>query len=438
MKVVILVPRREDGGHRDALWAWCRARWEREYPWPVVEGHHRDGLFNRSAALNLAAKQAGDWDVAVIIDADVWTNPDAVREAVRLAAESGSMVLPYSIRKDVTEAGTEFVTAGGEGSWEGFVRRRYKNLVSSVVVVPRSLWDTVGGFDEAFRGWGAEDDAFAVACETFGGIIRLGGDVWHFWHPSTPDGRKRSQSYVANAARGMRYKRAAGKPDEIRAIQREAAVLSQYADVPSVGIPRILHRVVPERTEHQAEEWWSEFEMLHPGWTLMTHRDPLDPADWPLTAPHWAKAENGAQFADLIRLEALLKWGGVYVDQDVQPFRSFEPLIHLYAFAAWENERCIPNAVLGAVQGHPAVRACLQTMLDRIPGPTWQAGPKVFTEILPDRDDVLLLPPGSFYAVDYRAADKDRQLAGFNPKHHPWAFCLHWYAGSWLEKEGVA
>jgi hypothetical protein len=432
MNVVILVPRREDGGHRDALWAWCRARWEAEYPWPVFEGHHRDGLFNRSAALNLASSLAGEWDVAVIIDADVWANPDAVREAVRLAAEAPRMVLPYTIRKDVNEPGTALVMGGAEGSWDRFVRRTYRRLVSSVVVVSRSLWDTVGGFDETFRGWGGEDDAFAISCEAFGGIARLPGDVWHFWHPSAPNG-KGSPSHTANYARVSRYHAASGNRDAIRALRAEA-----IPEQPLVGIPRILHRTVPERTEPQAEEWWGGFETLHPGWRLMTHRDPLDPADWPLTAPHWSKAANGAQFADLIRLEALLRWGGVYVDQDVQPFRSFEPLLPLSAFAAWENERCVPNAVMGAVPNHPAVRACLDMMLLRLPGPTWKAGPGVLTDVLPGRDDVLLLPPGSFYAVDYRDADRAAKMRDFKPKLHPWAFVLHWYAGSWLEKEGVA
>ena len=72
VNTVILVPRRDDNGYRDELWAWTKAWWEREQShMPIIEGYHTDGLFNRSAAINTAARIAGDWDVAVIIDADV-------------------------------------------------------------------------------------------------------------------------------------------------------------------------------------------------------------------------------------------------------------------------------------------------------------------------------------------------------------------------------
>ena len=61
MKPVILVPRRDDNGPRDELWNFCRAWWEREQShMPIVEGYHTDGLFNRSAAVNRAARLAGD------------------------------------------------------------------------------------------------------------------------------------------------------------------------------------------------------------------------------------------------------------------------------------------------------------------------------------------------------------------------------------------
>ena len=63
--------------------------------------------------------------------------------------------------------------------------------MSSVVVVSRKQWDIIGGFDEQFRGWGFEDTAFAAAAETFGGIIRMDGEVIHFWHPTAARGQAR-------------------------------------------------------------------------------------------------------------------------------------------------------------------------------------------------------------------------------------------------------
>jgi hypothetical protein len=82
MRTVFLVPRRNDNGPRDKLWAYCRARWETYFPdIPIFEGHHDDGPFNRSAAVNRAAKLAGEWDLGIVIDSDV--------TPVRLAGPGG-------------------------------------------------------------------------------------------------------------------------------------------------------------------------------------------------------------------------------------------------------------------------------------------------------------------------------------------------------------
>lgn len=432
MNTVILVPRRDDNGPRDELWAWCKAWWEREQShMPIIEGYHTEGPFNRSSALNRASALAGDWDVAVIIDSDVICNADRVKEAVEIAHETGTMVLPHSVRKDLNPRGSLLIRQGFDGSWERHVGRQYSAenghpSVSSVVVVPRRLWDTIGGFDEAFRGWGFEDTAFAACAETFGGITRMDGEVWHFWHPTATEGKRGTRTWSFNSAKGQRYRAAIGNPEAIRALQSEGQPASA-----GEGIPRILHRVVPERTSTEVEKWWRTFADLHPDWELMTHRDPLKPEEWPLTAGKWADVSSGAQLADLIRLEALLRWGGVYVDSDVEPIRALDTLLPLQAFAAWEDERCVPNAVMGALPSHPAIRECLDLTLSRIPGPVWPAGPGVTTEVLVGRSDVLLLPPGTFYPVSYKGPDRKGRMR--DTPRSPWTFAIHHYEGSWLD-----
>jgi hypothetical protein len=438
VRTVILVPRRDGQVDRDLVWAWVRQWWRDHFPeMELFEGHHDEGLFNRSAAVNRAAGGAdweapAPWDVAVIIDSDVICNPDRVRQAVELAAETGRMVLPFDHRKDLKPAGNQSVMAGYTGSWERFVRHVYSDMCSSVVVVRRSLWDDVGGFDETFAGWGFEDNAFAAACETFAGapLVKIPGDLWHFWHPTAAEGKRGTATHERNKARADRYLAVRGDRDATRALRATAAPSFEHR--PS-GIPKILHRVVPERTTAEVERWWAEFAAMHPDWELRTHRDPLNPADWPETSHKWADVENGAQLADLIRLEALWRWGGIYVDSDVEPWRPLDSLLPLSAFAAWEDERTVPNAVMGAVPSHPAIRECLDLMLARIPGPTWEAGPGVTTSILPGRSDVLLLPAESFYPVWYRDPERDRKMN--DPKRrqrHPASFALHRYHGSWL------
>lgn len=436
MKVAILVPRRDGVADRDALWAWCKAWWARHFPdWPIVEGHHDEGPFNRAAAINTAARLAGDWDAALIIDSDAICDPGRVRQAVEMAFAEDRLVLPFRQRKDLTARGTEVVMSGWEGSWDRprLWGRTFTDMVSTIVAVSRRLWDaTEGGFDEAFRGWGWEDNAFAAMCETFGSgpVHRIEGDAWHLYHAPQAEVGRQHPLHKANRARYQLYHAAKGDPDRIRALRQKPVELATDG-----LIPRIIHRVVPEQTSPTSERWWQEFAQLHPGWRLMTHRDPLDPADWPLTSPSWRHAKSGAALADLVRLEALLRWGGFYVDSDIQPLRSLDPLRIAGAVAAWEDERCIPNAFLGAPPEHNAIRDCLELTLRRAPkGDVWKAGPGVTTEVLAGRDDTIILPPGAMYPVHYRDPERDRLMREFDPAAHPWAFGLHWYAASWTKE----
>ena len=196
MNVRLIVPRRADRGHRDRLWRFCRAYWERELPgWEIVEGHHDDGPFNRAAAINRAA--VGGWDVAVIVDADVIVDAELVARAATQAPTTGRMTLPFQTRWSLNRQGTEKILSGDEkGSWRPWAAGKQTFNVSTCLAVPRRLWDQIGGFDERFVGWGGEDDAFAAAARALGGTIdRLPGDAWHLFHEQSPWRDHRSPLY---------------------------------------------------------------------------------------------------------------------------------------------------------------------------------------------------------------------------------------------------
>lgn len=435
-RVVILVPRREGVPERDLNWSWIRDWWRNNLPeFEIFEGSHELGLFNRSCAINRAAgyadwKQPEPWDVAIIIDADVICDPARVRAAVAQAQTTGRMVMPFNVRYDLNEAGSKQVMDGFHGSWRPFIRHTYNQMVSSVNVVTRQLWNDVGGFDEGFIGWGFEDNAFCVACRTFGGgeEIRIQGDLWHFFHRTAPEGKRGTETHLRNKARAELYLRASGNREAIRAIRDSAPPAFEHRPY---GIPRILHRTIPAKSIPEAEAFWKKAAKLHPDWQMMTHQDPLDPAQWRETGHKWDRCANGAQRAGLIRLEALWRWGGVYIDQDVDMVRSLEPLLPLSAFAAWEDSNCIPDAVIGAVPGHPAIRKCLDLALSRIPGDTWKSGPGVTTEVFRDAADVLVLPPASFYPVHYKDQDRGAVMRAASLMPHHWTFGVHRYWHSW-------
>ena len=425
MNVVFLVPRRDDNGHRDKLWAFTRGRWE-QFGWPIIEGHHHDGPFNRSAAINTAARDAGEWDVAVIIDSDVICSPDAVESAVELTYKTDRMVVAHDERVMLNQRGTDRVLDGFLGSWRDprMVEKVWLDSVSCCVAVSRTLWEAAGPFDERFVGWGREDTAFRISCEVeTGPIVKVCGETFHLWHPVSPEASKTSPIRKANEQRHQAYVAARGDRARVRALR-------MATDLPETTIPRVLHRTVPAETSDEVEGWWAEFERLHPGWDCKTYREPIDPAEWPLTGDLFARCQNGAQKAGLIRLEALVRDGGVYVDSDVIPFRSFEPLLRCEAFAGWEDETTVPDAVLGCTPNHPAFVQMIEKARSSIEGggDAWLSGPGVTTETLPGRNDVILLPPGSFYPFHYLEKKRGPQV---NENPPPFAFCAHQWHHSW-------
>jgi GT2 family glycosyltransferase len=183
--IPVLVPRRPDGGVRDAAWSVLQGSVWAGQPYEVVEGFHAEGPFNRSMALNAAAASAGVWEVAVVADADTWVHPGALAAAVEQAARARHMVVPHRSWRCLTPTATARVLSTRRavpGEWH--LERTGAEAVSGVLVVHREQWDAAGGFDERFVGYGWEDLAFARACVLTGGWERLAGAgaCWHLHH----------------------------------------------------------------------------------------------------------------------------------------------------------------------------------------------------------------------------------------------------------------
>jgi mannosyltransferase OCH1-like enzyme len=206
-------------------------------------------------------------------------------------------------------------------------------------------------------------------------------------------------------------------------------------------IPARLIRTVPEKTSDLQDELWGIACALHPGWEHVTFRDPIDTTLFPTTAPLWSRCESGAQLAGLVRLEALVWGGGIYIDSDVHLHRSLEPLRQCKAFAAYEDGTIVPDAVLGAEPEHPAFIQMLALAVARLRGAgsltdwrtnqgAWSTGPGVSTTVLPGRPDVLVLPPDSFYPVHYLPRETlDERLRSHVPA--PWTYGVHRWDWSW-------
>lgn len=124
------------------------------------------------------------------------------------------------------------------------------------------------------------------------------------------------------------------------------------------AIPKVLHRVwlggnpLPPKVELLGETWRRH----HPGWEMRLWDDEQAAGLVPVDALDRCRAP--AEASNLVRYAVLHRFGGVYVDTDVECLRPIDDLLSgVSAFAAWEIPHRIGNAVLGSVAGHPLFEA---------------------------------------------------------------------------------
>lgn len=204
-------------------------------------------------------------------------------------------------------------------------------------------------------------------------------------------------------------------------------------------IPKVIHRTVPAAIDPVVEGYWRELQRLHPGWELKTWRDPLSSEEFEL-GHLFERCRSGAELADLVRLEVLWRYGGIYVDSDCEPVASLEPLRRYPFFIGTEDGTHLTNAVMGAEPHHPAVRAYMDAILveDRLSLDVSAAvatGPVLATQVLADRSDVTVLPPEFFYPLppsDDRIALERTSVKEVSTR---FTYLVHRWSYSWRPPE---
>jgi hypothetical protein len=226
----VLVPYRPDGGHRDLSWAWIERRWHAAFNPSECElliggddGGESPAQFNHPLAINrLAAQAAGD--VFIIADADTAFDPWWIRQAVFQVREGAPWVLPVEYRKLTEEATAYAITLNPVARLDRLDTEWIGNCeaMSGQVVVPRTGFDRVRGYDERFRWWGADDRCFAWAMDTlWGEVVRLPGACYHLWHPQPLDHTQGHREHRAQHVGIVEeYEKAAGNVTAMRKMIR--------------------------------------------------------------------------------------------------------------------------------------------------------------------------------------------------------------------------
>ncbi|MGL4495215.1 MAG: FkbM family methyltransferase [Beijerinckiaceae bacterium] len=197
---------------------------------------------------------------------------------------------------------------------------------------------------------------------------------------------------------------------------------------PTDAIPKIIHLTyAADRLTDMERDCIARIKRLHPEWTIMEWAEPVDPAPFILSRL-WPLCRNGAQRADLIRLEAVYNHGGIYLDVDMDVLQRLDPLLSLGFFVGTEDGRRLTNATFGAPKGHPAIKAMIDvvaayTQADLNVSADVSTGPGLFSRTLRFRTDVTVVPRSTFYPYNW---DEDAPET-----FHPATFAVHRWSGSW-------
>ncbi|MDF2614697.1 MAG: hypothetical protein K0S71_2483 [Clostridia bacterium] len=187
--VSLLVPFQSDEGIRKKNWDWLRKRYETIMPeMEICIGESAGALYSRAQGINSAAKKASR-NIYVISDADVIFNRVHIEMAIKML-EIYAWVIPYTHMVKLTQTmSDELLNKEPSSGIEHLDTSNCEVLsyypMGGICVITRDIFEKSGGFDERFRGWGGEDDAFQRIVDwLYGRHGRLDEvKLWHLYHP---------------------------------------------------------------------------------------------------------------------------------------------------------------------------------------------------------------------------------------------------------------
>lgn len=227
MTVSVVVPLRPDQERLRNWEAVCR-----QYPddWEVIVAYDHDhGPWRKGPPLAEGVRLAAG-DVLVLADADLFLGTLAFRLAVELLEAGAPWVAPigqvYRLSAEMTHRLHRALPTGPHRVGG----RHHPGVVGGgIVICSRTAFETVGGIDPRFTGWGGEDISFGRALDTLiGPHAAMNAVCWHLWHEPMRrhPGRRASPE---NETLAGRYLDATGDPTMMKALIAEHREDTQWA-----------------------------------------------------------------------------------------------------------------------------------------------------------------------------------------------------------------
>ncbi|MGB5706476.1 MAG: galactosyltransferase-related protein [Arenicellales bacterium] len=185
------------------------------------------GAFNKSWGINVGYRLSTE-ETLLITDADMLVSKQDLKRSTEAIHQGLDVVRPFRRLIDMTKQETSTYLESGTlperpEADRGFDRNYLGEricLAGGLFFIKRTFFETIGGFDERFSGWGGEDDAFSIKAEamTSRSAIARHAFAWHLWHPRTI-------------------------PQDHSDYHDNTRLLSEYQHLDNAGIGKLIERV---------------------------------------------------------------------------------------------------------------------------------------------------------------------------------------------------
>ncbi len=191
-------------------------------------------------------------------------------------------------------------------------------------------------------------------------------------------------------------------------------------------IPKIIHQVWIGDKPNPYLDFIKTWKDLHPDWEHKIWDGAVTPYGEDLVS----KMVSASCKSNVIRLEVVLNYGGVYVDTDFRCLKNIEPLIERSSAFVSKLSGIAATALFGAVKGN----AWVQWQYDRLgeyagKKPPW--GPTLMERGCRANRDITYIPENLLYPFKWN--EKHRME---NPP--PEAYAVHYFDMTWKNRLPVS
>jgi mannosyltransferase OCH1-like enzyme len=186
-------------------------------------------------------------------------------------------------------------------------------------------------------------------------------------------------------------------------------------------IPRVFHQIwvgeqpFPDDFRPLVETWARH----HPEWELRLWTDENLPDG--LRPEIYELLRHPAERADMLRLELLHRFGGVYIDVDFECLKPIDALLEgVSAFLGALDSGRVSNAIIGSQPGHELFERAVRELRPRTTyGPIELdgTGPLLLDRLRHEYPDVKIFEPEVFYATTPESAVYAYHLPARTWKH---------------------